>query len=69
MAVDDHGDGGVVEFQAGGILSRIFYSIAFVLELRVFLFGIVRDANWHEPSSHVAALQADGKVHVYPGDL
>jgi hypothetical protein len=28
-----------------------------------------RDANYHEPSSHVAALQADSKVHVYPGDF
>lgn len=27
------------------------------------------DLDWHEPSSHVAAFQADGKVHVYPGDL
>lgn len=28
-----------------------------------------RDVNWHEPSSHVAAFQANGEVHVYPGDL
>lgn len=45
MAVDDHGDGGVVVFQAGEV---------FLPEL---------------PSSHVAALQAYGKVHVYPGDF
>lgn len=42
--------------------------MAFVLEVRVFL-GIVRGVNGHEPSSHVAALQADGEVHVYPCDL
>lgn len=45
MAVDDHGDGGVMEFQAGEVFFPEF------------------------PSSHVAAFQADGKVHVYPGDL